>query len=228
MILQILTILGVLSMVVGVLLALYQWDYKRLLAYHSISQVGYIILGIGLGTPLGILGGLLHLINHSIFKSLLFLTSGAVEYATGTRDLRRMGGLREKMPTTAAAALIASMSIAGIPPFNGFWSKLVIILACIEAKKFVLGLIGVIVSLLTLASFLKVQKYAFFGKLNPEFEDIKEVSSSMKISMILLSAMCVLMGLLLVPAIRTIFLDPAVKVLIDGVKYGEIVFENVK
>jgi multicomponent Na+:H+ antiporter subunit D len=215
-------------MAIGVLLAIYQWDYKRLLAYHSISQVGYIILGIGLGTPLGILGGLFHLINHSIFKSLLFLTSGAVEYATGTRDLRKMGGLKEKMPITAATSLIASMSIAGIPPFNGFWSKLVIIIACIQAGKFGLGLIAVIVSLLTLASFLKVQKYAFFGKLNPEFEQIKEVPTSMKISMILLSIMCVTMGLLLLPGIKEIFLDPAVKVLTEGIKYGINVFESIK
>ena len=107
MILDILTVLGILSMVIGVLLAIGQWDFKRLLAYHSISQVGYIILGISLGTPLGILGGILHLINHSIFKSLLFLNSGAVEYATGTRDLHKLGGLRNKMPVTAATNLVA-------------------------------------------------------------------------------------------------------------------------
>ncbi|MDI6641198.1 MAG: proton-conducting transporter membrane subunit [Elusimicrobiota bacterium] len=228
MILVILKILGVLSMVIGVLLALYQWDYKRLLAYHSISQVGYIILSIGLGTPLGILGGLFHLLNHSVFKSLLFLTSGAVEYTTGTRDLRKMGGLKEKMPVTATASFVASMSIAGIPPFNGFWSKLVIILACIQVGKFGLGLIAIIVSLLTLASFLKVQKYAFFGKLNPEFEQIKEVSFSMKIAMILLSMMCIFMGLLLVPGIKSVFLNPAVEVLTNGVEYGRVVFENIR
>ncbi len=227
MILQLLCILGVVSMIIGVLLALYQWDYKRLLAYHSISQIGYIILGIGLGTPLGILGGLFHLINHSIFKSLLFLTSGAVEYATGTRDLRQMGGLKNKMPTTATTSLIASMSIAGVPPLNGFWSKLIIILACIQTGRYWLGFIAVIGSLLTLASFLKVQKYAFFGPLNPKLEHVKEVPFSMRISMIILAIFCILMGLLLLPQIKTIVFDPAVKVLMDGIDYGRIVFESV-
>jgi len=228
MILEILKILGILSMVVGVLLALYQWDYKRLLAYHSISQIGYIILSIGLGTPLGLLGGLFHLINHSIFKSLLFLTSGAVEYATGTRDLRKMGGLKEKMPVTAISSFIASMSIAGIPPFNGFWSKLIIILACIQSGNFFSGLIAVIVSLLTLASFLKIQKYAFFGELNPKYNEVKEVPFSMCISMIILAILCVFTGLLLLPGVKSVFLGPGVEVLKNGVEYGRIVFENIK
>ncbi|PIW33890.1 MAG: NADH/ubiquinone/plastoquinone (complex I), partial [bacterium (Candidatus Ratteibacteria) CG15_BIG_FIL_POST_REV_8_21_14_020_41_12] len=88
----VLMVLGTLSMVAGGLLAIGQNDFKRLLAYSSISQIGYIVLAIGIGTPLAILGGLFHLFNHAIFKSLLFLNSGAVEYATGTRDLRKMGG----------------------------------------------------------------------------------------------------------------------------------------
>ncbi len=226
--LEVLIILGSLSMLVGVLLALYQWDYKRLLAYHSISQVGYIILGIGLGTPLGILGGLFHLINHSVFKSLLFLTSGAVEYATGTRDLKKMGGLKEKMPVTAVSSFIASMSIAGVPPFNGFWSKLIIILACVQAQRYWLGVIAVVASLLTLSSFLKVQKYAFFGKLNPEYEKVKEVPGSMQVAMIILSILCTFLGLLLIPQLKSILLDPAVQVLVNGMDYGKIVFENVK
>lgn len=228
MILEILIILGCISMVCGVLLALFQWDYKRLLAYHSISQIGYIVLGIGLGTPLGILGGLFHLINHSVFKSLLFLTSGAVEYATGTRDLRKMGGLRSKMPVTSATSLIASMSIAGIPPFNGFWSKLIIIIACIQANRYWLGFFAVMSSLLTLSSFLKVQKYAFFGELNPDYSEIKEVPLTMQAAMILLSVLCVFLGLLLVPQIKAVFLDPAVNVLMNGANYGKIVFENIK
>ena len=115
-------------------LAFGQWDFKRLLAYHSISQIGYVVLGIGLASPLGVFGGLFHLFNHAAFKSLLFLGSGAVNSSTGTRDLRQMGGLKERMPVTAATSLIASLSIAGIPPFNGFFSKLIIILACLQAN----------------------------------------------------------------------------------------------
>lgn len=228
MILEILILLGCLSMVVGVLLALYQWDYKRLLGYHSISQIGYILIGIGLGTPLGILGGLFHLINHSVFKSLLFLTSGAIEYATGTRDLRKMGGLRDRMPVTSTASFIASMSISGIPPFNGFWSKLLIVLACLQTGRYWLGIIAVLASLLTLSSFLKVQKYAFFGKLNPEHENVKEVPVPMQASMIILAVLCVLLGLLMIPQLESVTLDPAVTVLMNGVNYGKTVFENVR
>jgi multicomponent Na+:H+ antiporter subunit D len=213
-------IMGTLSMVIGVLLALGQWDFKRLLAYHSISQVGYVILGIGLGTPLGILGGLFHLINHSVFKALLFLNAGSVEYATGTRQMEEMGGLSEKMPVTATTSLIASMSIAGIPPFNGFWSKLIIIAACIQAGHPVLALLAVIASILTLASFMKVQKYVFFEKLKEKWNDIREVPLLMCVAMVILSVLCVFMGLLLIPAAWNSFLNPAVQVVLEGTGYA--------
>jgi multicomponent Na+:H+ antiporter subunit D len=113
--------LGLLSMVVGGLLAVGQDDIKRLFAYSSISQVGFIVLGLGIGTPLGIVGALFHLVNHAMFKSLLFLNAGTVEYATGTRDLNKLGGLNRMLPVTGATSLVASLSIAGVPPFSGFW-----------------------------------------------------------------------------------------------------------
>jgi multicomponent Na+:H+ antiporter subunit D len=224
-ILSILVILGLLSMFVGSILALYQWDYKRLLAYSSISQVGYIILGIGLATPLGILGGLFHLMNHSVFKSLLFLTSGATEYVLGTRDLRKMGELNKKMPLTTFSALIGSMSISGVPPFNGFWSKLIIIVACIQAKQYFAGFIATIVSFLTLSYFTKVLKYGFYGKSEVNYENIKEVPGTMVVPMIILSLCCIFMGLLLLPHIRQYFLDNVVNVLQQGTIYATKVFE---
>ncbi len=216
---QVILTLGTLSMIVGVLLALGQWDYKRLLAYHSISQIGYVMLGIGLGTPLGILGGLFHLFNHSIFKSLLFLTAGSVEYNTGTRDLREMGGLRYNMPITSSSSLVASLSIAGIPPFNGFWSKLIIIFACVQEGRYGLAVWAVIVSILTLASFLKVQKYGFFDRLKDRWAELKEVPFSMCAPMIFLSLLCIFTGLLLIPSISNMFLRPAVDSLIEGARY---------
>jgi multicomponent Na+:H+ antiporter subunit D len=225
---SILMVLGTLSMLAGVLLAIGQWDFKRLLAYHSISQVGYIVLGIGLGTPLGILGGLFHLLNHSLFKSLLFLNSGAVEYATGTRDLQKMGGLAQKMPLTSATCLTASMSIAGIPPFNGFWSKLLIIIACVQAGKFAYAFWAVLASLLTLASFTKVMKYAFWGSLKESLSQVKEVPLFMKLSMALLALFCILGGLLLLPGIEKLFLDPAAEVLVKNVGYAATVLERIK
>ena len=226
--LSILMVLGTVSMIVGVFLAIGQWDFKRLLAYHSISQIGYVILGIGLGTPLGILGGLFHLFNHSVFKSLLFLNSGAVVYSAGTRDLKKLGGLREKMPVTGSTSLIASMSIAGIPPFNGFWSKLLIILACVQAHRFGYAFWAVLVSILTLASFMKIQRYAFFGKLRQELSRVKEAPFSMGLSMILLSIICLIGGLLLIPAFREVFLSPATEALLAGKDYAVSVFGSIR
>jgi len=219
---SVLMFLGAISMLVGVILALSQWDLKRLLAYHSISQVGYIILGFGLATPLGILGGLFHLFNHSIFKSLLFLNSGAIDYATGTRNLQEMSGLGKKMPVTANTNLIASMSIAGIPPFNGFFSKLIIILACIEKGHIGYALAAVIGSILTLASFMKVQKYAFLGELKEKYRNIKEAPSMMKFAMIVLAVICVLGGLMLLPGLKFLLIN-AMDVLLQGRGYADTV-----
>lgn len=215
---SILLILGTISMVVGGLLALGQWDLKRLLAYSSISQIGYIVLGLGLATPLGILGGLFHLFNHSIFKSLLFLNSGAVEYATGTRDLQKMGGLMQKMPLTGATTLSGSMAIAGIPPFNGFWSKLIIIIAAVEAGRYGYAFWAVLISILTLAMYMKVMKYAFFGNLKETLIGVKEVPRFMKLSMAVLAIICVVGGILFISTINEVFLQKASNVLLGGVR----------
>ncbi|MFH1458416.1 MAG: monovalent cation/H+ antiporter subunit D family protein [Candidatus Omnitrophota bacterium] len=223
--LSVLTFLGVLSMLAAVILALSQWDLKRLLAYHSISQIGYVVLGIGLGTPLGIFGGLFHLFNHSIFKSLLFLNSGSIDYSVGTRDLKEMSGLGEKMPVTANTNLIASMSIAGIPPFNGFFSKLIIIFACVQSGHLGFALAAVAGSILTLASFMKVQKYAFSGELKEKNKNIKEVPGMMKFSLVCLALICVLAGLLLLPSLR-FFINDAVNVLLEGQRYAGVVLEE--
>ena len=225
--LSMLMFLGVISMLVGVFLAIGQWDFKRLLAYHSISQIGYVVLGIGLGTPLGILGGLFHLFNHSIFKSLLFLNSGAVEYSLGTRDLQKMGGLWEKMPITANTDLVASMSIAGVPPFNGFFSKLIIIFACIEAGRFGYAICAIVGSILTLASFMKVQKYAFFGKLSQKWQQVKEVPVLMCLAMVVLALICLAGGLLITPFFKS-FLGSAVDVLLLGTGYSGTIFGALK
>ncbi len=225
--LKVFMFLGALSIIVGVILAISQWDLKRLLAYHSVSQVGYIILGIGLGTPLGILGGLYHLFNHSIFKSLLFLNSGAVDYSAGTRDLKETGGLAKVMPVTYGTSLFASMSIAGVPPFNGFFSKFLIILACAQAGHIGYGICAVIGSILTLSSFMKVQKFVFLGELKEKFKKVKEVPFSMQISMIILAVVCLLGGLMFVSPLK-FFLQDAVNVVTGGMSYSNAVLGGGK
>jgi multicomponent Na+:H+ antiporter subunit D len=225
--------LGVLSMVIGVFLAVGQWDFKRLLAYHSISQMGYVVLGLGLGAlilardgnalwaSLAILGGLFHLVNHAVFKSLLFLSSGSLEMATGTRQLKEMGGLVERMPVTRATCTVASAAIAGVPPFNGFWSKLILVIAAVQARFYALAAVTVLVSLVTLLSFLKVQRYAFLGELPETLEATKENGGGMMLAMVGLACLCLLMSLLiLVPSLRAVVLEPAVDVLVKGVGHS--------
>jgi multicomponent Na+:H+ antiporter subunit D len=219
----IMLVLGTVSMVVGVLLCLGQDDIKRFLAYSSISQVGYVVLGIGLGTRLGIAAALFHLINHAVFKSLLFLNSGAIEYSTGTRDLNRMGALREKMPVTGTTSLIGSMSIAGIPPFSGFWSKLFIIIACVKAERYGFAAWAAGVSVLTLAAYLRLQRRAFFGSPGETYADAKEVPVSMKASMLTLAVLCIVMGFLWLPQAQRLFLIPAARVLQEGLAYASSV-----
>ena len=179
--------LGLLSMVAGGLLAVGQKDIKRLFAYSSISQVGFMVLGLGLGTPLGLIGGLYHLVNHAMFKPLLFLNAGAIEYATGTRNLKQLGGLNSQMPVTAATSMVGSMSIAGIPPFSGFWSKLIIVLACIQSGFYLFATVAVLVSIVTLAYQLKVQRMAFFAALPVALEGIRREPPMMALAMILLA-----------------------------------------
>ena len=188
------------------------------------------MLGIGLGAlilaqggnplwaSLAILGGLFHLVNHAVFKSLLFLTSGSVEMATGTRQLKQMGGLVQRMPYTRTTCTVASASIAGVPPFNGFWSKLILVIAAVQAGFYVLAAVTVLVSLVTLLSFLKVQRYIFLGELPENLTETRENGGSMLAAMVFLAVLCLAMSLLLLlPSLRETVLQPAVDVLVKGV-----------
>ena len=219
----ILVVLGILSMVVGAFLAIGQRDIKRMFAYSSISQIGYIVFALGVGTPLALLGGLFHLFNHAISKSLLFLNAGSIEYSAHTRDLKKMGGLNIRLPVTGQTSLIGSMAIAGVPPLGGFWSKLIIIIAAVQAGYFISATVAVLVSIITLAYYLKFQTYAFFGKLSKPCLEIKEVPSVMQFSMVALAGMCIISGLLIAPLFRP-FLQSAVDVLLLGNGYKDAVF----
>lgn len=208
-----LMILGVLSMAVGAFLAIAQNDIKRMFAYSSISQIGYIVFALGIGTPLAVLGALFHLFNHAFLKSLLFFNAGAIEYATGERTLDRLGGLNKKLPVTGWTSLVGSMGISGIPPLAGFWSKLIIIIAAVQARHFVFAAIAVLVSIITLAYYMKFQSSAFFGKLNEAWVNVKQTPLSMKLPMLILALICIAGGLMLIGPFRP-FLDAAVYVLL--------------
>jgi multicomponent Na+:H+ antiporter subunit D len=212
----ILTVLAILSIFVGALAALGQNDIKRMLAYSSISQIGYVILGFAIGTPLGILGALFHLFNHALFKALLFLNAGAVEQSTGTRSLDKMGGLAKRMPLTAATSAVASLSIAGVPPLNGFWSKLLIIIALVQAHMYLVAFLAVLGSVVTLWYYLVLQRNAFFGKLNETWKAVKEAPFWMSAATMMLALLCIVSGLFF-PLIIKSWLQPATDILSGGV-----------
>lgn len=187
---QVLLVLGCVSMGCGVLLALGQDDLKRLLAYHSVSQMGFVFVGLGTGSSLGILAALFHAANHALFKSALFLSSGSLERIAGTRLLSQMGGLAGRAPATALGLVGASLSISGIPPFNGFWSKLLILIALFQGGFAVAGVVAAASALLTLASFVKVQRKALFGVLPERLAQARDVPASMSAPVLVLSFLC--------------------------------------
>jgi formate hydrogenlyase subunit 3/multisubunit Na+/H+ antiporter MnhD subunit len=191
---HVLLLAGVVSIIVGAFAALGQNDFKRMLAYSSISQVGYIILGLGCGTNLGIIGAVFHLFNHSIFKSLLFVNSAAVEKQSGTTDMNKLGGLGSKMPVTNFTSLIAFLSTAGVPPLAGFWSKLIIILALWQNDLHTYAVIAVLASVLTLAYLLMMQRKVFFGILGSGLENVREAGAGIVLSASILAAITVGVG----------------------------------
>ncbi len=225
---------SVLSIVVGGILAIGQWDFKRLLAYSSIGQIGYVMLGIGVGArvlatggtrtlaALAILGGLFHLFNHAAFKSLLFLSSGAIQHATGTRDMKMLSGLRERMPITSATTNLAALSIAGVPPFSGFWSKLIIIVATIRAGHPAIAGVAIAMAFVTLAYYVKVQREMIFGPVRGPAETAREVSPLMYVPLIILAVVCVGFGLLY-PVWGSRILEPARDALLNGAEYVKLV-----
>ncbi|MCW5977732.1 MAG: hypothetical protein KIT09_06625 [Bryobacteraceae bacterium] len=209
---------GTASLFAGTLTALRQTDAKRLMAFHTIGQIGYICLGLGAGVyclstapllaSISLAGALLHAVNHACFKSCLFLGAGSVLYRTGTRDMDKLGGLAGAMPYTAGSTAVASLSIAGVPPFNGFTSKWLIVSGCIltglrSPLFLVLGLIALFISIATLASFLKVLGAVYLGRAD-ERRAVKEVPASMIAPQVALAALCVLLGVFPQPALRFI------------------------
>ena len=216
---------GAVSMFVCVTMAFNQHNFKRLLAFHSISQVGYVITVVGLGSALGLNAGLYHAMNHTIFKGLLFLTAGAVQHQTGSLDLDGLGGLSKKMPKTTLLFLIGAASISGLPPLNGFASKWMIYQAAFLKGVYdgnffyvIVTVVALITSVLTLASFVKVSQSVFFGQLPEQYKEVKEAPFAMRLPMWILAVLCVVTGLF-PNFVQTYLLTPAVRAVTDLTGY---------
>jgi len=188
--------IGMVSIVIGALAALVQKDFKKMLGFSSISQIGYIILGIGSGSALGFAGAAFHIFNHAIFKSLLFVNSAAIESRTRTTHMHELGGLSKVMPITGLTSVFAFVSAAGLPPLAGFWSKLLIVMALILSGHPVYAILAIVLSALTLAYLLSMQRLVFFGKLNERFSKIKEAEFGFSLAAIILAAIIIVTGLL--------------------------------
>ena len=229
---MLLVIFGTLTMFVGVTMALAQHEFKRLLAYHSISQIGYVIMAVGLGSTLGLTGGLFHAMNHTLFKGLLFLTAGAVLKQAGTTNLDALGGLSKRMPRTTLYFLAGAAAISGIPPFNGFASKWIIYQAAytkaVESGNFLYVIVtvaGLIVSVMTLASFIKVTQAVFFGQLREEHAHVQEPPFLMRLPMFLMALLCSAAGLFY-PLVNRYLLHPAVDATVNVTNYIDKMMGN--
>ncbi len=194
LILYIVQWLAAISIVLATFLAIMQEDAKMLLAYSSISQIGYVVLGIAMGTSLGVAGGLFHAFNHAIFKSLLFFTIGAVIYRTGTRNMNELGGLIKKMPITFTGALFGIVALSGVPPLNGFVSKWMIYEALLQKKEvflLIMAFIGGAGAFMYLYRFIHI----FLGQLPEKYKDVKEVPLLMQLPIWILSLLTIVYGL---------------------------------
>ncbi len=220
--------LGMITMAIGVFLALQQSNIKRMLAYHSISQMGYIVMGIGVALYLGyygamgFAGSLYHIINHALFKSLLFMVAGSVYLHTRENDMYKLGGLWRKLPLSATVALIAALGISGIPLFNGFVSKTILHHGIVEAYEYghasfrYAEWIFIVISAGTVCSFIKLYYYVFLGKMPDIYKSIKPKLNSLDVSMAAIAMMILFIGLnpslildlFIIPELRVISYDP--------------------
>ena len=199
----ILLTIGVATIIIAVMMALVQHNYKRLLGFHAVSQVGYMVVGFGLGSMIGVAAGLFHMINHALYKSGLFLSAGCIEYRTGEENIDELGGLSKAMPVTFFASLIFALSISGVPPLNGFASKWMIYQGIIDFgtgsevanKLWVIWLgLAVLGSALTLASFIKLIGGIFLSRRQTALDKVREVPPAMWIPLVVLALFCIIFG----------------------------------
>ncbi len=192
-----LMVIGCATMVVGALYAMVQTDMKRLLAYSTISQLGYIMTAFGIGTPFGLLAGAFYVFSHGLFKGTLFLCAGAVQHACGTRDMRMLGGLAKKMPGTAIIWIIAASAIIGVPLTNGFVAKWLLYDAALQSGVWMVVIIAWLVSTFTAFYILKATVGVFFGEQTKLISEtnIEDASPKMLAGMGILAAASLLFGI---------------------------------
>ncbi len=212
--------IGLLSIIFAGITALSQNDYKRLLGYSTVSQIGYIMLGFGIGNFYGVAGAILYILAHGVSKALLFLTSGSVVYATGERDINKLGGLGEAMPTTAWSYRIGALSLIGLPPLVGFFAKFLIALGAIKQGFLWLAIVAIGFSGVTLGYLLKIENNVYMRKNGTQ---IKESPFLMRVAMVLLVILIIILGIGYKP-IFDFVIQPATEALLRGTEYINLIF----
>jgi multicomponent Na+:H+ antiporter subunit D len=201
----IILVIAAFTMVTGVLGAVAQSEFRRILAFHSVSQIGYMVMGLGLFTPLALAGSLYFMFHHSIVKSNLFLVSGIAYHIRGTYQLKKLGGLYPLYSGLALLFLIPALSLAGIPPLSGFWAKVILVQAGLETQQYLLVGVSLAVGLLTLFSMTKIWAEAFWKPLPEDYPDDAPLRRSSWVVLaspiVLLALMAVVMGLAAGPVI---------------------------
>lgn len=189
----ILLVLSGLTMVTGVLGAASQFHYRRILSFHITSQIGYMVMGLALFTPLALAGAIFYIIHHIIVKTNLFLISGITEWIGGSYDLKKLGGLYVRQPLLAGLFLVSALALAGLPPLSGFWAKFTLIKAGLEAESYAIVVIALLVSLLTLYSMIKIWTQAYWKKQPEAWErpsPPRGIGWAIRFAPVILLAMC--------------------------------------
>jgi formate hydrogenlyase subunit 3/multisubunit Na+/H+ antiporter MnhD subunit len=222
-------LIGVVTILGAVFMAMVQHDLRRLLSFHAVSQVGYMLLGLGTGTLIGVMGGLFHMLNHAIYKACLFLGAGSIEREAGSMELSRLGGLGRTMPVTFGAMFVAALAISGIPPLNGFVSKWLIYQSCLAADQPLFLVAAIFGSALTLASFVKVLHSAFWGPRPSRLDGAREGSAGIgvPIALVTLALLCVGLGVAASVPLDAFF-GPVVGLAPDAVVSGAAALDGTR
>lgn len=188
--------IGAVMALYGVSYAILQSRARKLLSYHVVSQVGYMVASIGVGTAVGLNGSIAHLLNHILYKALLFMSIGSVVYMAGKEDLTEMGGLLKRMPVTAICCTIGALSISGVPLFNGYISKSLMLAAAHNPKHQLILFMLEMAAVGTFLSFCKIIYFAFLGEERSDFEEAKDPPLHMRVAMIATAVFCVAIGVI--------------------------------
>lgn len=215
--------MGLLSILFAGITAINQKDYKRLLAYSSVSQVGFIMLGFGIGNYEGVMGAVFYILAHGLAKALLFFTSGSIVHRTDKTSIAELGGLGEHMPTTAWSFRVGAMSVIGLPPFVGFWAKLFIIIGAVKAGMLWIAIVTGALSVLSLVYLLKIENGVFMKKAKAI---VKKAPFTMRIAMVFLVILIIAIGIGFQP-IKDYVTGPAAHALLRGIEYAHLVFKGV-